>query len=35
MAAGTERRLQATRGFYRDYIQKFYEDAHRAKKEDR
>jgi len=35
LAAGTERRLRATRGFYRDYIQKFYEDAHRAKKEDR
>jgi benzoyl-CoA reductase/2-hydroxyglutaryl-CoA dehydratase subunit BcrC/BadD/HgdB len=31
--AGTERRLQATRGFYRIYVKKFYEDAHRAKTE--
>ena len=29
------RRLQTTRGFYRNYIKKFYEDAHKAKEEDR
>ena len=26
-----ERGLQATRGFYRNYIKKYYEDAHQAK----
>ena len=31
----TVRRVQTTRGFYRNYIKKFYEDAHRAKKEKR
>lgn len=30
-----ERRLQATRGFHRNYIKKYYEDAHRAKAEKR
>ncbi len=34
-AKETVRRLQTLRGFYRDYIKKFYEDAHRAKKEKR
>jgi len=29
----SERGLQATRGFYRNYIKKYYEDAHRAKAE--
>ncbi len=29
------RRLQTTKGFYRNYIQKFYEDAHKAKEEKR
>ena len=31
--AGRERRLQATKGFYRNYVKKFYKDAHRAKAE--
>jgi benzoyl-CoA reductase/2-hydroxyglutaryl-CoA dehydratase subunit BcrC/BadD/HgdB len=31
----TVRRLQTLRGFYRDYIKKFYENAHQAKKEKR
>lgn len=31
--ARLERRLQATRDFYRTYVKKFYEDAHRAKAE--
>jgi benzoyl-CoA reductase/2-hydroxyglutaryl-CoA dehydratase subunit BcrC/BadD/HgdB len=30
-----ERRLQTLRGFYRNYVKKFYEDAHRAKAEGR
>jgi benzoyl-CoA reductase/2-hydroxyglutaryl-CoA dehydratase subunit BcrC/BadD/HgdB len=30
-----ERFLQTTKGFYRNYIKKFYEDAHRAKAEKR
>lgn len=34
-AAEIVRRLQTTRGFYKDYIQKFYEDAHKAKNEKR
>ncbi len=34
-AKETVRRLQTTRGFYRNYIKRSYEDAHRAKKEDR
>ena len=34
-ATETRRRLQATRGFYKNYIKTFYESAHRAKKEDR
>jgi len=28
-----ERRLQATRGFYRNHVKRFYEDAHKAKAE--
>ena len=32
-AAKPERRLQTTRGFYRNYVKKFYEDAHKAKAE--
>jgi len=31
----SERFLQTTKGFYRNYIRKFYEDAHRAKTEKR
>jgi benzoyl-CoA reductase subunit B len=31
--AGLERRLQTTRGFYRNYVKKSYEDAHQAKAE--
>jgi len=31
--AKAERRLQTTRGFYRNYVKKSYEDAHRAKAE--
>ncbi len=31
--AKLERRLQTTRGFYRNYVKKFYEDAHKAKAE--
>lgn len=31
----SERLLQSTKGFYRNYIKKFYEDAHRAKAEKR
>jgi benzoyl-CoA reductase/2-hydroxyglutaryl-CoA dehydratase subunit BcrC/BadD/HgdB len=31
----SERLLQTTRGFYRNYVKKFYEDAHRAKAEKR
>ncbi|UCC33740.1 MAG: 2-hydroxyacyl-CoA dehydratase [Candidatus Bathyarchaeota archaeon] len=31
--AGNKRRLQTTQGFYRNYVKKFYDDAHRAKKE--
>ncbi|UCE44254.1 MAG: 2-hydroxyacyl-CoA dehydratase [Candidatus Bathyarchaeota archaeon] len=31
----SKRRLQTTQGFYRNYVKKFYEDAHRAKKEKR
>jgi benzoyl-CoA reductase subunit B len=31
----SERLLQTTKGFYRNYIKKFYEDAHRAKAEKR
>jgi len=31
----SERGLQATRGFYKNYIKKYYEDAHRAKAEKR
>lgn len=34
-ATETMKRLQTTRGFYRNYIKKFYEDAHKAKKEER
>jgi len=30
-----ERRLRATSGFYKNYVKKFYEDAHRAKVEKR
>jgi len=30
-AAKVERGLQTTRGFYRNYIKKYYEDAHKAK----
>lgn len=30
-----DRRLRTTRGFYRNYVKKFYEDAHRAKAEKR
>ena len=30
-----ERRLKATSGFYKNYVKKFYEDAHRAKVEKR
>jgi len=33
--AKRERRLQTLRGFYRNYVKKFYEDAHRAKAEGR
>ena len=33
--AKPERRLQTTRGFYRNYVKKSYEDAHRAKAEGR
>jgi benzoyl-CoA reductase/2-hydroxyglutaryl-CoA dehydratase subunit BcrC/BadD/HgdB len=29
--AGLERKLQTTRGFYRNYVKRFYEDAHKAK----
>ncbi len=28
---GLERRLQTTKGFYRNYVKRFYEDAHKAK----
>jgi len=28
-----ERKLQTTRGFYKNYVKKFYEDAHKAKAE--
>jgi len=31
----SEKGLQATRGFYRNYIKKYYEDAHRTKAEKR
>jgi benzoyl-CoA reductase/2-hydroxyglutaryl-CoA dehydratase subunit BcrC/BadD/HgdB len=31
----SERLLQTTKGFYRNYIRKFYEDAHKAKAEKR
>lgn len=31
----SERLLQTTKGFYRNYIRKFYEDAHKAKAENR
>ncbi|MCW3977884.1 MAG: 2-hydroxyacyl-CoA dehydratase family protein, partial [Candidatus Bathyarchaeota archaeon] len=31
--AKLERRLQTTKGFYRNYVKKFYEDAHQAKAE--
>ena len=31
----SERFLQTTKGFYRNYIRKFYEDAHKAKAEKR
>jgi len=31
----SERLLQTTKGFYRNYIKKFYEDAHKAKAEKR
>lgn len=31
--AKLERRLQTLRGFYRNYVKRFYEDAHRAKAE--
>jgi hypothetical protein len=31
--ARLERRLQTTKGFYRNYVKKFYEDAHQAKAE--
>jgi len=31
----SERGLKSTRGFYRNYIKKYYEDAHRAKAEKR
>ncbi|MFQ6087139.1 MAG: 2-hydroxyacyl-CoA dehydratase subunit D, partial [Candidatus Bathyarchaeia archaeon] len=31
--AKPERRLQTLRGFYRNYVKKFYEDAHKAKAE--
>jgi len=34
-ATETMRRLQTTRGFYENYIQKFYADAHKAKEEKR
>lgn len=34
-AADLERRLQTTRAFYRNYIKKHYEDAHKAKAEKR
>ncbi|NIU39801.1 hypothetical protein GWN65_07500, partial [Candidatus Bathyarchaeota archaeon] len=30
---GLERRLQTTKGFYRNYVKRFYEDAHKAKSE--
>lgn len=30
-----ERKLKSTSGFYRNYVKKFYEDAHRAKAEGR
>jgi benzoyl-CoA reductase/2-hydroxyglutaryl-CoA dehydratase subunit BcrC/BadD/HgdB len=33
--AKRERRLQTLRGFYKNYVKKFYEDAHRAKAEGR
>lgn len=31
--AKLERRLQTTRGFYRNYVKRFYEDGHKAKAE--
>jgi len=31
----SERRLKSTMGFYKNYVKKFYEDAHRAKAEKR
>lgn len=34
-ATETVRRLQTTRGFYTNYVKKFYEDAHKAKEEKR
>lgn len=30
-----ERKLQTTRGFYRNYVKKFYENAHKAKAEEK
>ena len=33
--AKPERKLQTTRGFYRNYVKKFYEDAHKAKAEEK
>jgi len=33
METAVERRLQTTRGFYRDYVKKHYEAAHKAKAE--
>jgi len=33
--AKLERRLQTLRGFYRNYVKKFYEDAHKAKAEEK
>ncbi len=35
MVKEIERRLQATRGFYRTYVKEFYEEAHRAKEKRR
>lgn len=34
-ASPSERRLQTIRGFYRNYVKKYYEDAHKAKAEKR
>jgi len=33
--SAAERKLKATSGFYKNYVKKFYEDAHRAKAEKR